>query len=51
VRLVAVTHGLSWNESAALAVLGDLQTQGNPSGLDAKYTLKNYLAGRLNLDW
>jgi len=51
VRLMAATHTLAWDELAAIDVLDDLRKRGNPSGVDAEYTLNSYRDGRLNLDW
>jgi hypothetical protein len=51
VCLVAATHSLAWDEPKAIAVLDDLQTHPNLFSVDAKYTLKSYRDGRLNLDW
>jgi len=50
VCLVAATHSLAWDEVKAIAVLDDLQTHLNLCSVDAKYTLKVYRDGRLNLD-
>ena len=51
VCLMAATHSLEWDEADAIAVLTEVQTHGNPYGVDAEYTLRTYLDGRLDLDW
>jgi hypothetical protein len=51
VRLLAATHCLVWSQDRALEVLRELEAQPGPYGLDARYKLKGFLAGDLNLDW
>jgi hypothetical protein len=51
-RLVAATHSLRWEPERAQRVLEEIEQQ--PAGLyavDAKWTLRPYRAGTLNLDW
>jgi hypothetical protein len=51
VSLLAATHSLAWNRKAAVDVLRDLEQRGNLYAMDAEYTLKSYLEGKLDLDW
>jgi hypothetical protein len=51
VRLLAATHSLEWNEAGAVAVLEELERAGGLHVLEAKYTLREYRSGRLNLEW
>ncbi|MGH9169880.1 MAG: hypothetical protein ACRD0Z_03260 [Acidimicrobiales bacterium] len=51
VRLLAATHSLGWNRDAAVEVLSELERGTNLYALDAEYTLKSFLEGKLNLDW
>jgi hypothetical protein len=52
VRLVAAGHSLGWEPRRAIAVLETIEREG--PGLNrttAKYTLKAFREGTLNLDW
>jgi uncharacterized protein DUF2019 len=52
VRLMAATHCLAWEPDRARIILEAIERDG--PGLyrtDAKYTLKAFREGRLNLDW
>ena len=52
VRLVAAAHSLEWEAERAIAVLETIERDG--PGLyrtTAKYTLKAFREGTLNLDW
>jgi hypothetical protein len=51
VRLLAATHSLAWRRDEATAVLEGLIESGGLHGLTAKYTLKSFREGKLNLDW
>ena len=51
VRLMAATHSLEWQESEAVAVLEALAQTGGLHAVTAKYTLRGYHSGSLNLDW
>ena len=51
VRLLAATHSLAWRGDEAVAVLEEIERGGGLTGTTAKYTLKGYRAGSLNLDW
>ncbi len=53
VRLVAATHSLAWEAESAVETLEAIERE-RSSGLlavDAKWTLRSYRAGNLNLDW
>ncbi len=52
VRLVAATDSLAWDSSQGIAVLKDIE-QHNSSlfAVDAKWTLRSYRSGKLDLDW
>jgi len=50
VRLLAATHSLAW-EQRAIAVLEDLVSKGDALAIDAKWTLRSFRNGTLNLDW
>jgi hypothetical protein len=50
----AAAHSLLWEPEAATAVLEALERSGDVPGqvqISAKYTLKEWRAGRLSLDW
>lgn len=52
VRLVAATDSLAWDSGQGLVVLEDIER--NDSSLfavDAKWTLRSYRNGKLDLDW
>jgi hypothetical protein len=51
VRLLAATHSLRLVPDLAQAVLAELERGAGVYAMDAKYTLINYRAGRLDLDW
>lgn len=51
VRLVAATHSLAWNSQRAIAVLEEMERSSNLRGVDAKWTLRAYRKGTLDLDW
>lgn len=51
VRLLAATHLLPLAANEAEPVLTELERGGDIYALDAKYTLMNFRAGRLDLDW
>jgi hypothetical protein len=51
VRLLAATHSLAWEPEVATATLDAIEREGGLSGVTAKYTLRSYRAGQLNLDW
>ncbi len=52
VRLIAASHSLGWEPDRAVRVLETIERDG--PGLNrttAKYTLKEFREGRLNMDW
>lgn len=51
VRLLAATHSLQWEPDRAQLVLREIEQEGNPYAVDAKWTLRSYRSGKLNLDW
>jgi hypothetical protein len=51
VRLLAATHSLAWEPDTATAVLEAIEHGDGPKSVDAKWTLRSYRTGRLNLDW
>lgn len=51
VRLGAAADSLWWNSLDGIATLEDLATRRTLDGVTAKYTLREYRAGTLNLDW
>jgi hypothetical protein len=51
VRLLSATHTLSWSPERAIPVLESLATGPTLYAVDAKYTLRGYREGTLNLDW
>lgn len=51
VRLLAATDTLAWNPDAAVAVLESIDTEPGLHAVTAKYTLKSYRDGTLDLDW
>lgn len=51
VRLLAATHSLAWAPETAVAVLEAIEAGPGLYGNTAKYTLRSYRAGSLDLDW
>jgi hypothetical protein len=52
VRLGAATHSLAWDPEHATTVLETIERQsGSLYAVDAKWTLRAYRNGTLNLDW
>ncbi len=51
VRLLAATHSLGWAREEAVETLEELEKLSNLYAVDAKYTLKAFRDGTLNLDW
>lgn len=51
VRLLAATHSLQWEPERAQLVLQEIEQESSPYAIDAKWTLRSYRAGKLNLDW
>jgi hypothetical protein len=45
VRLMAATHCLAWDDANAIAVLEDLQKNGERAWIDAEVTLRSYRDG------
>lgn len=51
VRLLAATHSLAWARERAEQVLEELSAGNAQYSLDAKWTLRSFRDGKLNLDW
>ena len=51
VRLLAATECLAWSAEVAVPVLEQVERSGGLHAVSAKYTLRSYRAGTLNLDW
>jgi Domain of unknown function (DUF2019) len=51
VRLLAATHSLQWEPQRAQVVLEEIEHENNLYAVDAKWTLRSYRSGKLNLDW
>jgi hypothetical protein len=51
VRVAAATHSLAWAPEAATATLEEIERSDGLIAVDAKWTLRTYRAGTLNLDW
>jgi hypothetical protein len=51
VRLLAATHSLRWEPERAQVALQEIEREGNPYAVDAKWTLHSYRSGKLDLDW
>lgn len=52
VRLVAATDSLAWDSSQGIAVLEDIERNNSSLfAVDAKWTLRSYRNGKLDLDW
>lgn len=51
VRVLAATHALTFDPGAGEAALEELSHAGGRFALDAKYTLRSFRNGTLDLDW
>lgn len=51
VRLAAATHSLGWQPARAEQVLEEIEQEGSLLAVMAKWTLRSYRSGKLNLDW
>lgn len=52
VRLIAATNSLAWDPEGAITVLETIEREsGNLLAVDAKWTLRSYRNGTLDLDW
>jgi hypothetical protein len=51
VRLLAATECLAWAAERAVPVLEDIEASAGLHAVSAKYTLKSYRSGTLDLDW
>ncbi len=51
VQLLAATHSLGWKPERATAILREIESRDELYAVDAKWTLRSYDAGTLDLDW
>lgn len=51
VRLSAASHSLAWEPARATAVLEEIEQEGSLHAVTAKWTLRSFRSGKLNLDW
>lgn len=51
VRLLAATHSLANAPDEAIGVLESIEAEGGLHAVSAKYTLRSYRLGTLELDW
>jgi hypothetical protein len=51
VRLAAATHSLGWQPERAVGVLEEIEQESNLHAVTAKWTLRSYRNGKLDLDW
>ena len=51
VRVLAATHSLAWEPDRAARALREIEQESSPYSVDAKWTLRSYRNGKLNLDW
>jgi hypothetical protein len=51
VRLLGATHSLRLEPERAQLALEEIEQEGSLYAVDAKWTLRSYHSGKLNLDW
>ncbi len=51
VRMLAATHRLAWEPDRVAQALQEIERESSPCAVDAKWTLRSYRNGKLNLDW
>lgn len=51
VRLLAATHSLAWKRELAERLLEDIASTQQALSFDAKWTLRSFRNGQLDLDW
>lgn len=51
VRLSAASHSLAWEPVRSTAVLEEIEQEGNLHAVTAKWTLRSFRNGKLDLDW
>lgn len=51
VQLIAASDTLAWAPDRAIPVLESLESGSGLHAVSAKFTLRSYRAGKLNLDW
>jgi hypothetical protein len=51
VRLAAATHSLGWEPKRSEQVLEEIEQESNLHAMTAKWTLRSYRSGTLDLEW
>ena len=51
VRVLAATHSLAWDHVQAEQALQEVEQESSPYAVDAKWILRSFRNGKLNLDW
>jgi len=51
VRLAAATHSLGWEGDRAVPILEEIERGSDLHAVDAKWTLRSYRSGKLDLEW
>ena len=51
VRVLAATHSLAWEPDQATQALQEIEQESGPYAVDAKWTLRSYRIGKLDLNW
>ena len=51
VRMTAAAHSLAWQPARSEQVLEEIEQENNLYAIDAKWTLRSYRSGKLDLDW
>ena len=51
VRMLAATHSLAWEPDRAAQALQEIEQESSLYAVDAKWTLRSFRNGKLNLDW
>jgi Domain of unknown function (DUF2019) len=51
VRVLAATHSLAWEPDRAAQALAEIEQEPGLYAADAKWTLRSWRNGTLNLDW
>ncbi|SRR5258708_1426950 len=51
VRMLAAMHSLAWEPDRAAQALQEIEQESSLYAVDAKWTLRSFRNGKLNLDW
>ena len=51
VRMLAATHSLAWEPDRAAQALQEIEQESSLYAVDAKWALRSFRNGQLNLDW